>query len=297
MTGLSFIISTMDRPQEMARFLDSLRAQSVQPDEVIIIDAGREPRAPSAQSLSTGTALSYKHVPGCSLTEARNIGLGALADSTSLVAFFDDDIVFEPGSVAAMLDYWAGAPADLGGAAFNIIDQPRVRIRWLKTVFGLDSLEGGLVLRSGFNTSFCPAARDQYTQWLHGGATVWRRQIFDGDRFDEWISGYGYTEDLDFSFRVAKRYRLAVVAGAWVRHLHSPSARTKDFKLGVSQSVNRYHFVSKHPELSRRACAWALVGLTICNLLRADLLRAAGNIVGAIRALNGNLTRVGPSPK
>jgi GT2 family glycosyltransferase len=294
MTGLSFIISTMDRPKELARFLDSLRVQSVQPDEVIIIDAGRKSQPPAVFG---GPALVYRHVPGCSLTEARNIGLGALAAAAGLVAFFDDDIVFEPGSVAAMLEYWAGAPADLGGAAFNIIDQPKVRVRWLKTVFGLDSLKGGLVLRSGFNTSFCPAERDQYTQWLHGGATVWRRSIFSGDRFDEWISGYGYTEDLDFSFRVAKRYRLAVVAKARVLHLHSPATRMRNFTLGVSQAVNRYHFVSKHPELSRPAWALALVGLAICNLLRADLSRAAGNIVGMVRALSGSLPRVGASLK
>lgn len=293
--AVALIIPTRNRYPELKRLLTSICRQTVVPDQLIIVDSS-EPPVESIRTEFPALPIDYQHVTHPSLTAQRNAGLRLLKNEIQLVCFLDDDMVFADGAMGAMNAFWEKAGEDVGGAVFNITNEKRpTSLVHLKRFFWSGVKERGVVLRSGFNTLVCPAEETRFVQWIFGGGTVWRRHIFEEFLFDEWFDGDGFCEDLDFSYRVGKKFKLAVVAEAKVEHL-SPSVgqRRNNFEFGMSQIRNRYHFTRKHPELSRALCLWGGVGQTVENFARGVsglntgyIERAAGNVAGFLRLPNG----------
>jgi len=300
---IAFVVATKDRPGELRRLWQSLLDQSRVPDEVVVVDAGA--RTPS---LSTGSdrarpVLRMISSSVASASRQRNTGLDAVGPDASLVGFLDDDAVLEPDAVEEMLRFWALAGADVAGAAFNMTNHPPLDWPFLKRLplverLGLYSGRGGAVTSSGFQTMIGPVDATAWTDWLPSGASVWRREIFPRFRFDEWFTGYSYLEDLDFSYRVGKAARLAVVAPARYRHLPAAGGRGTGYAFGVREVLNRTHFVRKHAELSLAGCRAAL-GLRLLMSLAFAVrerqpsyaARAFGNAVGLVRSALGNAVK------
>ena len=297
--NISFIIATKDRPREIRRLFHSLQAQSRRPDKLIVVDGGTPP-LDSTQLSEAGIPFRYiRHLPPSAAAQ-RNAGLSLLDASADLIGFVDDDVVFEPDAVEAMMDFWRSAPSDVSGASFNLVNHPLVAMSVLKRssfaeMLGLYSRRPGRVTRSGFQTMIGTVATTTYVDWLPTTAALWRRGVFDRFRFDEWFRGYSYLEDLDFSHTVGREGRLAVVAGARFYHLQAPAGRGNDFLFGRREVKARLHFVGKHSELSKTACATALVirlvlsaSASVATRRPALLLRVLGNLVGAVEAFFGH---------
>lgn len=295
-----FVIPTKDRPGDLRRLLASLRVQTVRPDQLVIAD-GSEATLEGVVAEFADLPITYRRVHPPSLARQRNAGMEVMSPAMTHAGYLDDDLLFEPDAMAAMRAWWERAPADAGGAGFNIVNQRPGRGLALKSVFLMDSVRRGVVLPSGYNTPIGAVTETIDVQWLYGGATVWRRGVIEQVRYDEWFEGLGYLEDLDYSYRVAKQHRLFVVADARIQHLTSYEIRRdRNYLFGKWQAINRMYFVRKHQELSPAACLWALVGQTMVNLTRVvsdrdpgGLLRAAGNAAGLAMVMLGRLERMG----
>ena len=292
---IAFIVATKDRPDELQRMLKSLAAQFPQTGQVIIVDGSDKP----IEAISNGCKdlnITYLRCSPPSAARQRNIGIRAVSPETTLIGFLDDDVVLENNAIAAMIRFWEGAPDDVGGAAFNMVNHPSLYAPWLKSLLiveklGLYSREKGAVLTSGFHTMIGYTLETTYTEWLSSGAIVWRRNIFDKFQFDEWFDGYSYLEDLDFSYRVSRKYRLAVVADAKYYHYQAPAGRGSNYTFGKREVANRVYFVRKNSEFSLTKCYLALivrifisVVLTIQEGKIGYLMRALGNIVGLVKS-------------
>lgn len=301
---LAFVIPTMNRPGPLRRLLRSLEAQTVRPHQLILVDAGQEP-VDDVIGEFPALRIGYRRVLPPSLSKQRNVGMAAVDPAMTLAGYLDDDLVFEPDAMETMLRFWEAAAPDVGGANFHITNPEERRLRWPLAFFGLETAERGKLLPSGFQTPLWPiteAARQR--QWLCGGATVWRREVIERFRYDEWYLGTGYLEDIDYSYRVSKAYGLFVVPGARVWHDFQPIATDRNELMGVWEVINRLYFVKKHPEFSLARCYWALTGRFLLNLgmglRRADrgyLLRARGNLTGFARAFAGRFDTVGGTVK
>jgi GT2 family glycosyltransferase len=140
-----------------------------------------------------------------------------------------------------------------------------------------------------------------YVRWLPSGAAFYTKEALEEFPFDEWFENYSYLEDLDLSYRIGKKYRLAVLADARFYHYPSEVGRASAYLFGKKEVLNRLYFVSKHPEFSRPLCCLALSLRTLMSLLlgvrrfEADYLRrAAGNFVGfAMSWRRGSETALG----
>lgn len=296
---LGFVVPTKDRPRELRRMLTSLQVQSVRPDQIIIVDASKDPVSDLVREFSD-LAIDYVHIYPPSLSRQRNAGMRRLLPTITLAGYLDDDLVIEDGAVEAMLAFWETAPADLGGAAFNIINTCLPRGAFLKSLFLLESRQQGILLPSGFQASLWPVRATTYVRWLCGGATIWRREIVEQFDYDEWFEGTGYLEDLDYSYRVGKKYQLAIVEKARVQHLSPPLRKEVNYLLGKWQAINRVYFVKKHPEFSLPLCYWALIGEATLNAGKAFMsldrhlfMRVLGNISGICLVIAGRLERIG----
>ncbi|MFH1593899.1 MAG: glycosyltransferase [Candidatus Omnitrophota bacterium] len=291
---LTIIIATKDRPNELIRLLESIDQGAFKPGETLIIDGGETPlKGLSKRDRFKDLNIRYVEKRPASLPMQRNIGVKALGDTATLIAFFDDDIVIEKDSLLNMMKFWESASPDTGGASFNNVSDRLRRPSILEKLFLVNTERPGMVMRSGFQSKQCQVAETIPVGWLSGCAMVYRRQVFEKFRFDEKFTGYAHCEDLDFSYRVGKGFKLFVVADARVRHLsNSESVTGASVTLGRMQVLNRLYFVKKNAELSSSLCLWACFGLFLNNLVkgiflrdRNYLLRARGNISGFILSI------------
>jgi glycosyltransferase involved in cell wall biosynthesis len=299
---LSVVVPTIGRPIELRRMLKSLAEQSVAPHQVIIVDEGGEGDTLAREFPQLN--ISVTTLPQGSASAKRNRGVHCVPPGIELIGFMDDDIVLEPQAIEAMLDFWNNAPEDAGGASCNWVNQPPLyasRVKSLRLVSGLGLYDsrGGLVTRSGFQTVIGVVPENRYVQWLPSGAVVYPRRILQQYSFDEWLRGYSYLEDLDFSYSIGKKYKLAVVANARFRHYPSTIGRTDPYVFGKREVANRLHFVRRHEELSPALCAVALsirallsVFQGVTRLEAAYFQRAGGNVVALFSSLTHGLKPV-----
>jgi len=292
---IAFVVATKDRPGELRRLWRSLCSQNRLPGEVVIVDASTR-SFPLVALEPVPIVLRYLRTEVASATRQRNLGLDAVGPDAVLVGFLDDDVVLEEDAVEEMLRFFEKADAGVGGAAFNManhppLDWPVLKRTRLAESLGLYARRGGAVTAAGFQTMIGPLARTEWSDWLPSGASVWRRKVVRDFRFDEWFGGYSYLEDLEFSYRVGKSFKLAVVAGARYSHLQAPGGRGGGYAFGLREVLNRIHFVKKYPELSLRKCYAALSARLLMSLAlavrerRASFIaRAFGNAVGLVRS-------------
>ncbi len=292
---VAIVVATKDRPAELARMWDSLRRQTRTPDEVVIVDASRE--GESLPTLDPGPIRLIRHRAAApSASRQRNQGLGAVDPAADLIGFLDDDAEIEPEGLERMLTFWNSADARVGGASFAMRNHPAMA--WtaakrtpLAEIAGLYSRRPGAVTAAGFQTMIGVPDVTGFADWLPSGACLWRREVFSRFRFDEWFRGYSYLEDLDFSYRVGKQYRLAVVADAGYFHYPAAEGRGNGYEFGVREVLNRLYFVRKNPELSVPKCYAALALRCLMSVTSGFrelspnyFLRAFGNVVGLARS-------------
>jgi hypothetical protein len=274
--------------------LASLAGQSVLPGQVVIVDASAEPVDSVVREFPSLRIDYLRHLPP-SASAQRNVGIRAVDPAMDLVAFFDDDAVLDAGAMGAMLDFWSKAPADVGGAGFNHLNAEPLRGQLkrsrLASWLGLYAATPGRVAPSGWQSLTGCVEQTLWVQWLGSGASVWRREVLETEGFDEFFDGYSYLEDLDFSYTVARKYRLAIVAEAGYRHYPSSSGRVNAFRFGKVEVRNRLYFVRKHG-LSVWRCRLGLLvrlGITVRLALAghplANLARAVGNVSSIARDL------------
>jgi glycosyltransferase involved in cell wall biosynthesis len=288
---VSIIIATRDRPAELRRLLKTLETQTVKPRQVVVVDSSNSPQGSIVREFPK-LALEYLPFPTASASRQRNFGVDKLDRKTGVVGFLDDDTLLEPDALRRVLSFLSTSSPRLAGASLNMANHPSLAWRPLKHLglaerLGLYCPEPGAVVPSGFQTMIGHVVRDMRVQWLPSGAVFWKRAVLDEFRFDGWFADYSYLEDLDLSYRIGKKYDLAVVAGAKYHHLPSPRGRVSRFRFGQKEVLNRVHFVLKNPELSLVKCLIALVarmGLSFIMFLRsgdsAFVQRILGNLVG-----------------
>lgn len=298
---LGFVVATKDRPSELRRMLASLAQQSRLPDQVVIVDASAEAVRAVVEEFPA-LNISYLRHERPSAAAQRNAGIRAVEASIDLIGFLDDDAVLAPGAMEAMMAFWQDAPADVGGAAFNCLNPTQGGLQRLKASslagwLGLYAAAPGRVMPSGWQTLMGTVERTMFVEWLPSTASVWRRQVLEETSFDEFYDGYSYCEDLDFSYGVGRRYRLAVVAGAGFYHYPAPGGRRGSYYFGRVEARNRLYFVRKNGLSSWRCCLGIGVRMlmTLGSAVRhADvkrLGRAVGNCLGVVPGLTAKVPR------
>ena len=297
---IAFIVPTRNRSALLAELLHSIHNQTIKPNQVIIVDGSDQPMEPEIKSfLSSEISCVRVFPPG--LTKQRNEGIKALNDDITIAGYLDDDIVLEKDAVESILQFWEDCPEDIGGTSFNITNNPtRNPITNIVTkLFCIESSTPGKVLRSGFNASVYPLQEDTYVEWLCGGATIWRRQILEEYKYDEWYVGWAYHEDVDFSFKVAQKYRLVVLHGSKVQHNPPPVNQNKKKLFGKMHTINRYHFVKKNTQLTVSLFYWATLGEILLNILQTiwernmgGILLASGNISALFQIMKGDILQL-----
>lgn len=298
---LALVVPTKDRPADLRKLLESIALQTRPPDQLVVVD-GSEPPVRFVCDAFPALPLDYVRVFPPSLAKQRNAGMAQLRPDITHAGYLDDDIVLEPDAIDRIMRASSEADGDVGGIGFNITNRPRPPAMWLRRFFLIEHREPGRMLASGCAASHYVCERDHEADWLSGGATVWRRDVIEAFSYDEWFVGTGLLEDVDYSFNVRGRYRLAVASAARLAHYSRPIRAESQFLLGRWQIVNRMYLVRKYRSrgMSVAQAWWANLGMVVIHLAAALSRRdrglwdrAKGNVAGIAAELLGRRERIG----
>jgi len=296
---ICIVIPTKDRPRKLRSVLQSLVSQTQKPYEVIIVDGSEKSTVDFLNDFNE-LRIKYLTLQPPSATRQRNFGIKSVSKDCNLIGLIDDDVALEERAIERMMAFWKTSDINVGGAAFNLMNHPEIYAEKFKSMritekLGLYSKTGGKVTAAGFHTLIGNVKRNEFVDWFSSGASVWKKHILESYAFDEWYTGYSYLEDLDFSYTVGKKYKLAVVADAGFFHYPASGGRGSGFEFGMKEVLNRLYFVKKHEELSVFKCFLALkirqlisVWLFLKERKFYFLSRAFGNSVGFIKAIVQN---------
>ena len=302
LSDCSLVIPTFRRPAELMRLLRALAELDAVPHEVIVVDGASD--TPTRQAVldwsrqrSPRFDIVWLDAPA-GLTRQRNVGIDA--SRGRYVFFLDDDCVPLGGYFTALRAVLEDpACADVGavcGSIVNAMGQPLSK-RWRARL----ALRIVPRVRPGAYYPSCTsvpmALQPIFAGWIPtdivpGGATAYRRAVFERERFSEFFEGYAQGEDLEMSLRIGRSWRLLWSGDAQVLHLHAPGGRPAGYAKGRMDVRNRYFIWRRHtPGASgvHRARFW----LDIVFIASWDLLtflrhpRRGGSLAHAVGVASG----------
>ncbi len=287
----SVIICTKDRPADLQRCLDSLAKQTRLPDELIVVDSGSNDVQPVVAAFAgTAPACVTQHLrsaPG--LTKQRNVGIRQA--TKDIIYFLDDDVLLDPSYIEEIQRVYETPGAEDVVAVGPAIALPRKTTRAprvYRRCFMMTRIDGrGRLLPSGFaELSWGNADTQIHAAEVGSGCgCTFRREVFDQISFDEWFDGYGFMEDIDFTYRASRLGRMVENPRARLLHLESPSARLDWRGLIKMQIVNHHYVFAKHmpQDLYHRLCFWwSELGETLWRLVKAAKTGHFGIVAGMV---------------
>ncbi|HEX2235643.1 MAG TPA: glycosyltransferase [Actinomycetota bacterium] len=285
--GSTFLICTLNRPEDLQGALHTLLTQSVLPQEVVIVDASEESSEALLRAMTSkaGVGLQYlRTTPG----RTRQLNLGVKAARGDPVFIIDDDVRLDPEFHAAMLDTFEAGGADVGGVQGTVINDtfrslPARAFRALFLLSRHTQNDDGRLLPSGYYTTPVRPTEVREVKALRLCGLAFRRRVFDEFTFDERLEGYALKEDIDFSYRVSRRYRLLVSPEARFRHLKAPSSRISVRSKSKMHVVNNYRFFRKNLERTipqKAAFIWAMLGRLLYEAARSTVKREPAYFLG-----------------
>lgn len=229
-TDISVVVRSCGRPELLVRALASIREQTLQPAEILVVAIGSDGLAAIEQAAG-GMALRIVSVAaGRARGAALNDGIRQLRGPW--YAILDDDDTWLPTFLQEMLGAVSPDEADsgLGGVA-------------CQTELVYERYRNGTVVNCGrkpFNPQFHrvdPAIMADANQFTIN-AVLWHRRVFSG--VGEFREDLNLLEDWEFNMRAVRRFDLRVLARPLARyHRRPPGDRMPNIRLGESDRAAR----------------------------------------------------------
>lgn len=291
------MIPTMNRNLSLQRTLEGYMAQPYVPSHIVVVDQStdavvrqRNQDLLNRYANEIKTTYVYQAIP--SITKARNLAMQH--GDEEVMIFSDDDIDVNEDTLAnvhrLMND---GMIAMIAGIDEN---SPPIRslvgtigyLFWAKSFWNRNIGHVTLSMLGRYPSREINGEVD--TQWAMGYFFVVRRSLVEKwhQRFDDKFAGYGYAEDLDFSYAYYKKaksegLRCVLSDKVKVKHLGTMEFRTPSAKSTYMFVINREYLSYKHRMgfVSRLATRWANFGAFVLRLAHVgnngksvDVLRA-----------------------
>ena len=256
------VTATRGRPDEVAGLLRTLAEQELKPNEVIVVDGSEDSDDRTSHVVkgwTCGELRAHYMRAGGGAALQRNAGISVATGE--LVAFLDDDVRLTPLFLRVLARTLEKVPDDVicaagrpRGVRAKAARRAGYRLLLMTRLIGTDR-PGSYDWASGhpIPRSFEPEEPIREVDVVGGGASLWRREAFDGGlRFSEFFRTFFYREDMHLALVARRRYRLVTVADAQYDHLRSSSGRMAPDVIARHLIINtRFIFVDMVPERTR----------------------------------------------
>jgi GT2 family glycosyltransferase len=232
---VAVVIATYNRPDDVARCLSALEQQTVEPDEVVVVDASPDQRTRDLVAERPGVRYLRNEAGVGTLPTSRAIGVrGTTSD---VVAFLDDDSVVRPAWLENLKKPYADPRVGaVGGRVVNSEEE----------VAAADPDNVGRLLPTGVLTGNFAAdtGREIKVDHLLGANMSYRRTaVLAVGGINEIYPGTSAREDSDMGLRMTRvGWDVVFAPGAAVDHIAGDYARGKRFD-------RRYHFYMQRNQM------------------------------------------------
>ncbi len=215
----TLIISTYNRPDALAVCLDSVRRQTLLPDEVVIGDDGSGPETrETIETISKDFPVPIKHVwhedDGFRLAQMRNKSIAA--SSGEYIVEIDGDVFLHPRFMEdhmrlAKKGYYAkGGRVNLDKQLSDEICSARASRRIYPWTKGIENKRENGFRFKALSLYLAPRYRKHASPALGCNMSFWKEDFIKVNGYDEGYVGWG-CEDHDFARRlqrsgIKKRY-------------------------------------------------------------------------------------------
>jgi glycosyltransferase involved in cell wall biosynthesis len=204
---ISLVLTVKDEAESLPTLLASIAAQSLPPDEVIVIDGGsRDQTVQILRGWAARLPLTVVELPGASIARGRNAALERARGE--LVAVTDGGVVLEPNWLERLLqpfrDLDAREQPDVVAGFFRAAPQTLFEL-----ALGITTLPDADEIHPA---RFLPSSRS---------VALRRSWFLSGIRYPEWLD---YCEDVVFDLRLRRagaRFQFCPDAVVWFRPRHS----------------------------------------------------------------------------
>lgn len=265
----SVIICTLNRDEETLTCVKSILRQNTVPYEIIIVDATIDNLLYESLSKEVDKCnlIYLKSKKG--LTIQRNVGINAA--SGNVYIFLDDDVVLEDDYISSILEiYEKDLRGEIAGVQGSFIGVKPYKwyANLYRRFFLLPGFTGlGIMQASGFPSLIALPKKITEVEMFCGGNASYRKEIFSEFKFNEEFKGYAYMEDDDFSYPVAKKYKLVQSPAAKLTHHHSSSARDSIIVRQRMDFINHFNFFYRRiyidSKISILPFIWSEIGLSL----------------------------------
>ncbi|MFZ2385322.1 MAG: glycosyltransferase [Candidatus Omnitrophota bacterium] len=294
----SFIICTRNRFGDIEKCIESILAQSVKMFELIIIDSSDQI---GLEGILKGKfskyafEFIYRHT-SVGLTYQRNVGISIA--SGDYIFFFDDDVILDVDYHEEILRAYNEHLSAMGVG--GIVKNERFfsySQTFFRKLFCLST-------SSGFNNILPSGQLDYINTYklnrvikvdaLFGCLVSFKKKVFEEFRFDESLAGYAAGEDVDFSYRVSRKYGLFLTPSATAFHnpSHISQSRPKDFMEMLI--LNSIAFYAKNMDKNIYTAIlflWSQIGFFLYSIVQSIKYRNVKWLKGAFSAYQSFIYR------
>jgi GT2 family glycosyltransferase len=257
----SLIICTYMRPKPLLQLLQSVREQTIYPNEILIIDGSINNETQLVLKENYFENLDYYKVSNehRGLTKQRNYGIVRVDKTSDIVAFLDDDTVLEKDYFQELMCTFMrnNLITGVGGVAINENKWKPLLSNKMYNKNKYFSFEGfvykeGLrnVMRNylGLQSDLLPGKMPKYSHGrtcgfplngqtyevdlLIGMSMAFRKTVVDKIQFSSYFEGYGLYEDADFSIRASQFGKNVINTKVQLSHYHNPLGRPNHYQYG-----------------------------------------------------------------
>jgi len=305
--AISVIIPTKNRPHSVLECVGSVKNQSSQPGEIVVVDGSDEDGLEALFIKNYGAETRIKYVRSVgSLPHKRN--LGVRKSSGDIVLFLDDDIVLTEDFIKEILSvfnnpnlvgigcvygdqYLEDEIADQRGTLRYRIGVGRRTEAFTRELFFLQKTsKTGKFRLSGFSTY--PAKSNPgnalcETEGATGALMAYYRGVLCEFKFDENLGGYAWGEDADLSYRVSRKYKVIFNPKAKAFHV-SKTPKSANYAYSKMRMVHHHYLFKKNfPQALRNRFAFnmSVLGLFFLEFQHAFWLRDFQGVRGFLDGL------------
>ena len=230
---VSVIIPTKNRSADLARTIETLLQQTVQPLELIIVDQSAEPTFTRKIKIPT-VCIHDPTLTG--LTAARNTSMKVARGDIWL--FLDDDVLLEPDFIEKILEAYDTNVTGVSGIITNY-STPALKQHLWEVIFQVGPFrdERQHVYRDAGRLLEAEPIR---VRQLGGGLMSFRSSEIRNQLFDTNLTGACPGEDIEFCAGLPKECVLRIAPKARLIHDRSPESRDSTHWISVDAQVASY---------------------------------------------------------
>lgn len=278
LSDMSVVIPAYGGASKLKDLFETLLKPLKNLKEIIVVDQTKTDETKTFIKSLKNKKIKYAFSKTPSITIARNLGVKTASKNSKIISFLDDDVInLSPDYFSEILRVFnehpeAKAVSGVDPTVNHDTKKQGKMHRFIKKIFFLGHYETdkARIISPYGNTYPMNLKRTINAQWLSGVNMAYKKQVFNEQSFDEHLLGYTVVEDLDFSFRLFKKYPNSIFITPYARLGHPQVAKALKKRLFYINQVDHFYFNFKdfnRTPKERLIFAWSVFGIVLLRAL------------------------------